>query len=60
MARVFGVHQVALNLGVREEDFERFLTEELYPQLHILEEVGVQFYVLKGLRGDRAGRYLAI
>jgi hypothetical protein len=55
MARLFGLHEIELHSGVRPEDFERFVLEEvnrnqLFP--------GVATRVLKGDRGDRKGKYL--
>jgi hypothetical protein len=55
MAKVFGMHVVALKPGVKAEDFEKFVTEEVYP-LPWFE--GIENYLLKGDRGDREGKYL--
>ncbi len=57
MARLYGMHELELREGVRPEDFERFVTEELSQML--LRE-GQQIYVLKGDRGDRAGKYVFV
>jgi hypothetical protein len=57
MAKVFGVHPFSLKYGVKPEDFERFVKEEV-PQLPALE--GVTLYILKGDRGDRGGKYLML
>jgi hypothetical protein len=57
MSKVFGMHMIALKPGVKAEDFEKFVTEEMYP-LPSLE--GLRFYLLKGDRGDRVGKYLAV
>ena len=54
MSRVFGMHMIALKPGVKVEDFEKFVTEEV--SLPSLE--GLKGYLLKGDRGDREGRYL--
>ena len=55
MAKVFGMHMVALKPGVKAEDFEKFVKEEVYPTLEL---EGVESYLLKGDRGDREGKYL--
>jgi hypothetical protein len=55
MAKVFGIHMVALKPRVKAEDFEKFVTEEVYP-LPWFE--GIESYLLKGDRGDREGKYL--
>jgi hypothetical protein len=55
MSKVFGMHMIALKPGVKAEDFEKFVTEEVYP-LSSLE--GWKSYLLKGDRGDREGKYL--
>ncbi len=56
MAKVFGMHMIALHPGVKPEDFERFVTEKVYPAY--AEDQGMQAYLLKGDRGDREGRYM--
>ncbi len=55
MSKVFGIHMIALKPGVKGEDFEKFVTEEIYP---LPETEGWKGYLLKGDRGDREGRYL--
>ena len=55
MARVFGLQMIRLKPGVKTEDFEEFVKEEV-SQGTVYE--GWQAHVLKGLRGDREGRYL--
>jgi hypothetical protein len=57
MSKVFGMHMIALNPGVKAEDFERFVTEEVYPLLSL---EGSESYLLKGDRGDREGKYLMV
>jgi hypothetical protein len=57
MSKVFGMHMIALKPGVKAEDFEKFVAEEMYP-LPSLE--GLRFYLLKGDRGDREGKYLVV
>jgi hypothetical protein len=49
------MHMIALRPGVKAEDFEKFVIEEVYP-LPWLSEV----YLLKGDRGDREGKYLVM
>jgi hypothetical protein len=55
MSKVFGMHMIALLPGVKAEDFEKFVTEEVYPAP---APEGWKYYLLKGDRGDREGRYL--
>ena len=55
MSKVFGMHMIALHPGVKADDFEKFVIEEVNP-LPNLE--GWKSYVLKGDRGDREGKYL--
>jgi hypothetical protein len=57
MTRVFGLHEIELNPGVNEEDFEKFFLKELatapmYP--------GFSLRLLKGDRGARKGKYLVL
>jgi hypothetical protein len=57
MTRVFGLHEIELNPGVKEEDFENFFLNEVakapfYP--------GWGFRLLKGDRGERKGKYLML
>jgi len=57
MTRVFGMHEIELNPGVNEEDFEDFVLNEVakapfYP--------GWSFRLLKGDRGVRKGKYLML
>jgi len=57
MSKVFGMHMIALRPGVKAEDFEKFVTEEVYP---LLSRAGLEVYLLKGDRGDREGKYLVM
>lgn len=57
MAKVFGIHYLELLPGVKEEDFEQFTTEHRYPAT---TRQDFTFYVLKGERGERVGKYLMI
>jgi hypothetical protein len=55
MSKVFGMHMIALHPGVKAEDFEKFIMEEVYPRFNL---EGWKNYLLKGDRGDREGKYL--
>ena len=57
MAKVFGVHQFELKPGVRPEDFERAVREEIAkaPDLP-----GCTAYLGKGDRGEQVGNYLIL
>ena len=57
MSKVFGMHMVALRPGVKAEDFEKFVTEEMYS---LPSPEGIESYLLKGDRGDREGKYLVV
>jgi hypothetical protein len=57
MGRLFGMHELELRPGVEAATFERFVAEDLSKMLH---REGQQTYVLKGDRGDRAGKYLFV
>ncbi|MGD8464145.1 MAG: hypothetical protein PVI09_09790 [Anaerolineae bacterium] len=57
MSKVFGMHMIALKPGVKAEDFERFVTEEVYP---LPSPEGSESYLLRGDRGDREGKYLVM
>jgi hypothetical protein len=46
---------IALHPGVKAEDFEKFVMEEMYPVPNL---EGLKYYLLKGDRGDREGKYL--
>jgi hypothetical protein len=57
MTRVFGLHEIELHPGVKEEDFENFVLNEMstapmYP--------GWSMRLLKGERGERKGKYLLL
>src|SRR5688572_824680 len=57
MTRVFGMHEIELNPGVNEEDFENFVLNEMsagpaYP--------GWSMRLLKGDQGARKGKYLIL
>ena len=55
MAKVFGLHMIRLKPDVKPGDFEKFVREEVS---QVSQFEGWKGYVLKGLRGDREGRYL--
>ena len=57
MAKLFGMHTIELHPGVKPEDFERFVVEEVNPGPHL---PGVVSHLLKGDRGDREGKYLVM
>jgi hypothetical protein len=58
MSKVFGMHMIALRPGVKAEEFETFVVEEAYPIYEKFPDT--HLYVLKGDRGDREGKYLAM
>ncbi len=55
MSKVFGLHTIALKPGVNANDFEKFVADAMSA---LPSFAGVEFYLLKGDRGDREGRYL--
>lgn len=55
MAKVFGMHTVELRPGVDEAEFEQFVLEEVAPSVNI---PGWKLHLLKGERGERAGKYV--
>jgi hypothetical protein len=60
MANLIGINRIALLPDVTEEDFEQFMTEEVFPAARALSR-GVRsdaHYLLKDYRGDRADKYL--
>lgn len=57
MPRVYGLHRVRLRPGVTAEEFERFTLSAFLPALQELRADGVDFALLKGERGARAGEY---
>ena len=56
MPKVFGIHEVELPQGVTPEEFERF-GQQL---ASVPDFPGWKGYILKGDRGDRAGKYLIL
>ena len=58
MAKVLGMHTVELKPGVNEKEFEEFVASDVLP---IYRQVpGQTVDLLKGDRGERAGKYLVI
>jgi hypothetical protein len=60
MANLIGINRIALLPGVTEEDFEQFMTEELFPAARAFSR-GVRshaHYLLKDYRGNREDKYL--
>ncbi len=55
MAKVFGIHTVELHPGVDEAEFEQFVLDEVVPSVNI---PGWKLQLLKGERGERAGKYV--
>jgi hypothetical protein len=55
MSKVYGLHEIELRPGVRSEDFEKFVIEEvsLAPSFP-----GWETIVLRGNRGERDGKYM--
>ena len=56
MARVLGIHQLDLLPGADEQAFEKFMTERFAPLYHHYDPRQVA-YLMKGDRGERAGKY---
>ena len=54
MSKVLGVHAIELRPGVKAEEFEKFVIEEVYP-LPTID--GMKAYLLKGDRGEGEGKY---
>lgn len=57
MAKLFGLHEIELRPGAKGEDFEKFVIEEA-KRFPLFE--GWKIYLLKGNRGERDGKYLAM
>ena len=54
---VYGLHRVRLRPGVDPAEFERFTRLEFLPALRALGTPGVEFALLKGIRGAEEGEY---
>lgn len=57
MPELYGLHRVRLRDGVEPAEFERFALTEFIPALRRLGAAGVQFALLKAVRGVEAGEY---
>jgi hypothetical protein len=55
MAKLYSLHMIALKAGASGPEFERFFHEEVAPGPM---PSGLGMRLLKGDRGDRAGKYL--
>jgi hypothetical protein len=55
MAKIVSIHMLAPRKGVTDDDFEQFVKEEWYP--NFVPPKGAVGYLLKGMKGDRQGRY---
>jgi hypothetical protein len=54
MAKVYGIHEIELHPGVNEESFKKYFNDEL---AKAYTEMGWKLVLLKGDRGQRAGKY---
>ena len=59
MPKVYGLREIELRRGVDEAEFERFVTEEWYPAWR-WPGAGMRLRILRGDRGNRAGKYLLL
>jgi hypothetical protein len=57
MPKLYGMHHLELRPGVTPAAFERFVADELS---HLRHRPGQRTYVLKGDRGERAGKYVFV
>jgi hypothetical protein len=57
MPKLFGLHEIELQPGVEPDEFERFFAEEVAPSPMV---PGLKVYLLKGDRGECAGKYLVL
>ena len=57
MAKVFGIHQLALLPGVKAEDFEQFFRDVAS---HVPKAQGWTWYLLRGDRGEREDKYVLL
>jgi hypothetical protein len=55
--KVFGLHEVELAPGMTPEEYEQFFAKEIAP---VPELPGWKTYLLKGERGERAGKLLLL
>ena len=57
MPMVYGLHEIELQPGVEPEEYERVFAEEFSPSFTL---PGWKTHLLKGERGERAGKYLIL
>ena len=57
MPTVYGLHEIELQPGVEPDEYERFFAEEVAPTVEL---PGWKTRLLKGDRGERAGKYLVL
>ena len=57
MPKLFGLHEIELQPGVESDEYERFFAEEVAPKFEL---PGWNTHLLKGDRGERAGKYLVL
>jgi hypothetical protein len=57
MPKVFGLHEIELQPGVEPDEYERFFVEEIAPSPTL---PGWKTHLLKGDRGERAGKFLVL
>jgi hypothetical protein len=57
MRKLLGLHEIELQPGVEPDDYERFFAEEVAPTVEL---PGWKTYLLRGDRGERAGKYLVL
>jgi hypothetical protein len=57
MPKLFGLHEIELQPGVEPDEYERFFAEEVAPKFEL---PGWNTHLLKGDRGERAGKYLVL
>jgi len=56
MSKILGIHTLELCPDVNEQEFEKFVTEEL--STYFWHTSGYSHHIFKGIKGDRAGKYL--
>jgi hypothetical protein len=57
MPTVYGLHEIELQPGVEPDEYERFFAEEVAPTVELQ---GWKTHLLRGDRGERAGKYLVL
>ena len=53
MTKIFSVHECDLKPGVSEEEFEKFMVEEMLP---VYADTPVKCYIVKGDKGRHNGK----